>query len=194
MTTDLFFRFATLALFIIWRGYWLITEKKADKEKQKTRQPHGVLSLNGLEQIGGFFIFLLPLLQLLGLPVLVRFSAQIQPIGFILCLVGFVVAIIARVTLGTNWANSHDYQIKKGQEIVTTGIYGYIRHPIYSSIMLFLLGAELVARSYLVFVYLSFFLGAYLQARREERLLQQHFGKTYTTYMKRSKMFIPFIW
>lgn len=187
------FSYLTVFLFLVWRIYWRITEVKADREKQKTRQ--NISMIDTLQNIGNLAVFLLLGAQLLGLRLYpLPESKGWAILGFSLVCIGFVTCILARVNLGTNWANSYEFQIKKNHELVTSGIYQYIRHPIYSGLFCMLVGGELVAQSYLVCIYMLLLGGMYWQAKREEKLLKDHFGKLYLDYMKRTNMFIPFVW
>lgn len=194
---EVLLRLTAVLIFVLWIVYWLAAEKDADREKPKgqTQGRYRNLRKVGLRLINGII-----LLQLLGLPLLpidapwtVLFTLQIS--GFLLILLGVSLSVTARKTLGTNWAHAFDYQIKRRQELITSGVYRYIRHPIYTGLILSMIGAELLSQSYLVFVILVFQpLVSYWQAKSEERLLSSHFGKTYRNYMKRTKMFIPFVW
>ena len=173
-----------------------LPEKAADKAKPKNRTtftPTEKLWVNNIPTAG---LYIVLVLQLVGVPVL-----QIVPsypalviIGFVLVIVGFCMSMLARRSLGTNWANAPEYQIKHRQKLVITGIYAYIRHPIYLSLGFMLVGAELYLSSYLAFIYLVVGLSvAYRQARKEEDLLLIYFKKSYKQYMLHSKMFIPFV-
>jgi protein-S-isoprenylcysteine O-methyltransferase Ste14 len=186
--------YTTLLLFLIWRIYWRLTEVKADREKEKTKEK--IEFIDNIQNIANLGVFLLLGAQLFGLSLLPFSShmALLERGGFGLVCIGFIICIFARISLGTNWANSYEFQIKENHELVTHGIYQYIRHPIYIGLFFMLVGGELVVQSYLVFVYMCILGGMYWQGRREEVLLKNHFGKTYYDYMKRSKMFIPFVW
>ena len=81
----------------------------------------------------------------------------------------------------------------KNHTLITTGAYRYIRHPIYFGTNILLIGAELVAGSYIFIFYCLLFLYDYYSARQEEQLLVQHFGKAYEDYQKKTRMLIPFI-
>lgn len=184
--------YVTLLLIIIWRVYWRISEITADREKEKTKKT--IAFVDGFQRMVIVGLFLLACAQLLGVTI-VPYGFSSQTIGFMVVCVGLLICILARRALGTNWANSYEFQIKKQHELVTRGIYRYIRHPIYSGIFCMLVGAELVVQSYLVLPYLVVLpLGMYWQAKREEEILTHHFGKTYVVYMKQTKMFVPFIW
>jgi protein-S-isoprenylcysteine O-methyltransferase Ste14 len=81
---------------------------------------------------------------------------------------------------------------EKTSELVTTGMYRYIRHPLYGSIILVAWGAFLKDISWLTSVLVAVTtLAAFLTARADERECIRYFGPKYTEYMKNSKMFIP---
>jgi protein-S-isoprenylcysteine O-methyltransferase Ste14 len=116
-----------------------------------------------------------------------------QNVGTILVVIGLIIAIIARKVLADNWSSNVD--IKKNHKLITTGIYRYMRHPIYTGISLMGFGSILVDQSFLVtlfFVIMIVFL-VYKQ-RQEELLLTKHFPKDYAEYKKRTKALIPFLY
>lgn len=79
--------------------------------------------------------------------------------------------------------------------MVTTGLYRYIRHPLYSSIIIFALGAFLKDPSWVgALLVLTTALGVILTARIEESHNLERFGEEYRTYMKNTSRFIPFIY
>ncbi len=182
-------RIVTLLLFGIRFVYWKWTETKADRTKQKTR------SRDTSRWLFDACLGILVILQLVGVS-LFPFTTNIvlQLLGFFFVLVGITVSIEARRTLGANWAHAVEYQIKKDHDLVTQSIYQYIRHPIYAGYYLSLIGAELIVGSYLIFGILLALPIVYTQGKREEKILEAHFGKKYTAYKKKSKMLIPFVW
>jgi len=84
--------------------------------------------------------------------------------------------------------------IEKTTELVTSGIYRYIRHPFYSS-LLFLSWGILFKRITWIEILLGFLTAVFLTitAKKEEVENIDFFGEAYQAYMKRTKMFIPFI-
>ncbi|MFL7814020.1 MAG: methyltransferase family protein [Anaerolineales bacterium] len=79
-------------------------------------------------------------------------------------------------------------------ELITSGAYRYIRHPLYASLILLALGAYFKDPSALgAFLASTAGLGAFLTARTEERFNLERFGDPYREYMGRTKRFIPFI-
>ncbi len=79
-------------------------------------------------------------------------------------------------------------------QLVATGIYRYIRHPLYASLLYLGIGAFLKSPT-LSSVGILMAIGAFLYAtaRVEENENMQHFGQAYAEYMKTTRMFIPWI-
>ncbi len=112
--------------------------------------------------------------------------------GLVLCLLGFALAIWARVHLGRNWGMP--MSLKAEPDLVTSGPYRVIRHPIYSGIMLAMLGAACVGGApWLVAFVLTTPYFIY-SALTEERMLVQQFPEQYPAYRQRTKALIPLIW
>lgn len=79
--------------------------------------------------------------------------------------------------------------------LITTGVYRYIRHPLYSSLIAFALGAFLKSPSWAgAALVLTTVLGAALTAKIEERHNLARFGEAYQDYMERTSRFIPYIY
>jgi protein-S-isoprenylcysteine O-methyltransferase Ste14 len=78
--------------------------------------------------------------------------------------------------------------------LITSGPYKFIRHPLYTSLLLFSLGVYLKEPSWLGGgLVLTTMLGVYLTATIEEKYNQERFGELYDEYMNQTKKFIPFI-
>jgi len=78
--------------------------------------------------------------------------------------------------------------------LITTGVYKYIRHPLYTSLILFSLGAFLKDPTWLgVGLVITTIIGVYITARIEEGHNLERFGEAYQQYMEETKSFIPFI-
>lgn len=188
-TPDLIIKIIALGIFIAWQWYWIAEERKSHQEKPQTHETKQMKWRRGATFISGFFYYL----QFFGLTIMPFYrTVNTQLIGLFFVAVGAAICVAARRQIGANWSHAAEYQIKKNHELVTGGIYSYIRHPIYTGLILSSIGAEMVLSSMVVLVILIFVSGlAYFQARQEEKLLLGHFGKSYADYMKRTKMFIP---
>ncbi len=115
----------------------------------------------------------------------------LQGIGLAVFVLGLALAVWARVYLGRNWGMPMSQ--KADPELVTAGPYRSIRHPIYSGIILGLVGTTIAVSLYwLAAVVLT---GAYFlySAIVEERSMAQLFPDAYPQYKRSTKMLIPFI-
>lgn len=82
---------------------------------------------------------------------------------------------------------------KDNTNLITKGPYGYVRHPMYTSLLVFGLGYILANPSSLpILVYATLFIVLYVKSSLEEQLLGQRF-QSYKSYKKETKRFIPFI-
>ncbi len=112
-------------------------------------------------------------------------------LGLILFAVGLGFAIWARVHIGRNWGTPMSQ--KNEPELVTSGPYRLVRHPIYSGVLLAGVGtAVALSWQWLIAVALA---GVYFiySATVEERNLTTQFPDTYPAYRRSSKMLVPFI-
>jgi protein-S-isoprenylcysteine O-methyltransferase Ste14 len=90
--------------------------------------------------------------------------------------------------------DSHLTKIEKTTKLVTIGIYGYIRHPLYSSLLFLTWGVFFknpTPAGVSLAMVSSIFL--FVTAKIEEVENLAYFGKVYRKYMEKTKMFIPFI-
>jgi len=183
-------RTLTFVILIIWRVYWDINTKKAEIKKPKTDKNKRIIEII-LFNVSGIYI----LVNLFSFVLFPFHNLLIQIIGFVFVIFGFIEAMVDRITLNDNWTRSFEFQIKESHELISTGIYGYVRHPIYGGLILMVPGVLLVSGSYTFIAGLVIMLiAAEIFARREEVLLTKHFDKKYTEYMKTTKKFIPFIY
>jgi protein-S-isoprenylcysteine O-methyltransferase Ste14 len=112
-------------------------------------------------------------------------------IGLALWIAGLALAVWARLYLGRNWGMPMTR--REEPDLVTTGPYRFIRHPIYSGIILAMIGTALAVSLFgliVVAVVAAFF--AY-SASREERFLAEEFPATFPDYKASTKMLIPFV-
>ncbi len=118
-------------------------------------------------------------------------SPLLAGVGALLVAAGIGLAIFARVYLGRNWGTPMSRKLDP--ELITGGPYAFIRHPIYSGLILAMLGAAVGLN--IVFVLLLIVLVPYFiySARREEEFMCEQFGETYRAYMRRTKMLVPFV-
>jgi protein-S-isoprenylcysteine O-methyltransferase Ste14 len=112
-------------------------------------------------------------------------------IGLAVFVLGLALAVWARVYLGQNWGMPMTR--KDDPELVTTGPYKNVRHPIYSGILLAFIGTAVAVGLYWLIAFVV--LGAYFiySAFMEERYMAERFPDTYPDYKRSTKMLIPYI-
>jgi len=112
--------------------------------------------------------------------------------GALICISGVSFAIWARKTLGENW--SAKITLKKEHELIQSGPYKIVRHPIYTGFELMILGPAIVFGELKGFIALGIVMVSHLlKIRKEEELMRQQFPEQYVEYSKRVKRLIPFI-
>ena len=112
--------------------------------------------------------------------------------GTLICMAGIAFAIWARKTLGNNW--SGDVTLKKGHDLVQSGPYKIVRHPIYTGFEIGILGVAVIVGQLKGLLGLSIVFAAhYYKTTMEEKLMYQQFGLKYAEYSKKVKRLIPFI-
>jgi len=115
-------------------------------------------------------------------------------IGFLVMVIGGLILISSRIIIGR--FGTSKITIEKNHDIITVGLYKYIRHPIYFGMLLTFFGFALSFRSLILSIvfFLSFFILFKIRMDLEEKLLKSRFGEQYETYLKKTKRLIPFIY
>ena len=163
----------------------LLRSRLDAKEKQKEQQL--VVKLSGLMFLAGFVVA--------GLGV--RFGWYILPRWVSLCAAAaFLLAyVLYAEVLRENTYLSRTIEVQQGQKVIDTGLYGMVRHPMYSATLLLFLAMPLVLGSvyaFLIFLVYPFIIAA--RIRGEEAFLEQEL-EGYAAYKQKVKYrLVPFIW
>jgi protein-S-isoprenylcysteine O-methyltransferase Ste14 len=177
-------------LWLVFVAYWAVAAVGAK------RSASGRLWRGG---IGLRLIVILLIATVLRSPSLREFLAETQRsashssllgwTGVALCVVGFGLAIIARWHLGRNWGMPMSR--KEQPELVTSGPYAFIRHPIYTGLILAMLGSALGVNIFWLALLVPVSAYFILSARREETVMLQLFPEQYSAYVARTGMLAP---
>jgi len=104
-----------------------------------------------------------------------------------------MVAIWARYSLGAYW--SARVTLKEGHQLIRSGPYALVRHPIYTGMFLAALGTALVGGEWRGILALLLLITAHARkAFREESLLSREFGEEYTNYRRSTGFLFPRLW
>jgi protein-S-isoprenylcysteine O-methyltransferase Ste14 len=180
-------------LWWLWFAYWLISARLRLRDTDDStvqREPMGQRLVYGFPLWGGFaLLFWRGPLFYSGVRLLPSSFAWIAT-GLTLEVAGLGFTVWARVVLGQNWSG----RIATGgnQQLVMHGPYQFVRHPIYTGILLALVGTTLVAGTLQAVVGLALAAtGIFLKAWREETAVRLHFGSAYEDYARRVPALFP---
>ncbi|MGC1547908.1 MAG: isoprenylcysteine carboxylmethyltransferase family protein [Rhodanobacter sp.] len=113
-------------------------------------------------------------------------------LGLIMTFAGLLFACWARVILGRNWSGV--VQLKQDHELIERGPYRFVRHPIYSGLLLAILGTGLMIGEWRALLALAIVgISFWRKLRLEERWLGEYFGDAYADYMRRVKALVPWL-
>jgi protein-S-isoprenylcysteine O-methyltransferase Ste14 len=178
-------------VWIVFVLYWQI--KAADTKATQRLEPAASRILRVL-----IFLIAISLLSIPRVP-LAWLYVQLWPSGYwpfwlgaALTVAGLLFAVWAREHLGRNWSRS--VTIKQGHELITTGPYAVVRHPIYTGILTGFLGMAIAisqVRGFIVFVLIFFVF--WLKLRMEEKWMRSQFGETYATYARQTAALVPYL-
>jgi protein-S-isoprenylcysteine O-methyltransferase Ste14 len=186
----MFTRNLILVLWVIWVVYWLI----AARDSKPVRQRQGAMTrIALLAQAVVTAILMAPLRWSGWLSIhLVGGGWTRYWIAVALIVIGLAICIWARRSLGSNWSGA--VTVKEGHELVQSGPYRWIRHPIYTGILLMILGTGLASGQVHGLLAFPIALTAlWLKSRLEERWMGAEFGERYAAYKKKSWALIPFL-
>jgi protein-S-isoprenylcysteine O-methyltransferase Ste14 len=110
--------------------------------------------------------------------------------GFFATVAGLCLAAWARIHLGKNWSDK--VVIQTGHQLIRTGPYARLRHPIYSGVLLGVLGTALVLGEWRGVVAFVLLLTNYaVKARKEDRVLAESFGSEFEEHKRRAGFLLP---
>ncbi len=174
------------ALWLIVIAYLIVSAIGAKQDTQRhLLQSFGLM----FAIIAAFLLPGLPIFRFLNFaPV----NPVISSIGVIVCSAGMAIFVSARQHLGKNWSQA--VSAKEGHELVTSGPYRFVRHPMYFGGLVAVIGSAIVCGG--AWIFLILFLGAIFLWRvgAEDRLMAQQFPDEFPDYKKRTKALIPFVW
>lgn len=115
-------------------------------------------------------------------------------VGFALVFVWLVLLYKAHADLGPNW--SITLQLREHHQLVTTGVYAKVRHPMYTALFAHAFAQAALIANWIAgpAMLVAFTLMFALRLRPEERMMRERFGAEYEAYVQRTKRLLPGIW
>jgi protein-S-isoprenylcysteine O-methyltransferase Ste14 len=178
------------ALWIVFAVYWLVAAF-ATSRNQKRESFLSSLPRNMLLAIAGLLVFdpALNKVRWLG----TRFAApspELRAVGIAITAAGLALAFWARYHLGRNW--SGQITLKEDHHLVCSGPYRYLRHPIYSGILVGMLGTALAVGRYRALLGLVIAVAGFMwKAHQEDVWLARAFGEEFERHRRRTGALVP---
>lgn len=186
-----FYAAPLVVLWVAWFAYWMIVARNVKVTRR--REGFGTFLLNRVFVVIGALLLVVPRQPLHWLDArLIPPTIAAYWLGFVIVAAGLGFAVWARLHLGRNW--SATVTVKQDHELIRTGPYGVVRHPIYTGILLAVLGTALAIgewRGLIAFV--LFTVGFVIKLKAEERFMSETFGEQYARYRAEVPTLIPFV-
>jgi protein-S-isoprenylcysteine O-methyltransferase Ste14 len=177
------------SLWVIFCLYWVVSALRV-KRTQQMEAAGRRFGTVAILVVAAFLIFA----RRANLGILSRrFTPQSETIkaaSIVLVAVGVAIAIWARRHIGEYWSSR--VALKKDHHLIQSGPYARVRHPIYSGMLLAMIGTGLFVGEWRAIIGVLLVFAAHWQkARREEKLLASEFGPIYQEYCGRTGSLIP---
>ena len=186
----LIYRQLMLGLWLAWVLYWVVSAFSAKttqrRESLGSRLSHVVPLLIGVTLIAWPRV---PW-DWLSLPLLPH-RPLTYAVGLALLMLGLAFTVWARLHLGRNWSGT--VTLKERHELIRSGPYAYVRHPIYTGLLLALLGSAVACGELRALIGWCVVAGAFIRKLRiEERFMREIFPGEYPRYCAEVPALIPF--
>lgn len=177
-----------VGLGVIWLAGALTAKPAVRRQSASSRLLHGTLVvLAAMVGFSAYFRF-----GWLARP-FVPASPVVVCLGLALVVAGIGCAVWARLFLGGNWSGT--VTVKKDHTLIVRGPYAVARHPIYSGVLLAVLGTAVAKREFRGLVAIGLLVVALrMKSRIEEEFMTEEFGAAYNEYKRQVKALIPFVW
>ncbi len=177
------------ALWLVFAAVWLIAMLQT-KRTQETK-PFGSRLLYGTPVAVASYLMFTNHLPFAWTRIhLLPRTTALDAVALFLTAAGISFAVWARFYIGKNCSSA--VTIKVGHELIRTGPYAWVRHPIYSGLLVALAGTGLARDKFSALPAFAFFwLGFWVKSRMEERFMFKAFGQQYVEYRQSTGSLIP---
>jgi uncharacterized membrane protein len=119
-------------------------------------------------------------------------SPSLDDLGALMVIAGLSFAVWARVHLGSNWSGR--VSVKENHELICTGPYRWVRHPIYTGLLLAILGTALAVGEWRgLLATAAMVVSFWRKLRLEEAVMRETFGDAYRQYCEQTAALIPHV-
>lgn len=180
-----------ISLIVLAGGAAFITFAQLARRRAVAERGGSIRTSTGLPQLVPYFFWVPYVVVLLRTGPRIDLAESLQLSGVALSAVGIAFSLWAIVTLGRHY--DLVLEVHAGHQLVRTGPFAWVRHPVYTGLAVHFIGACLATGSVLLTVgtLLVTFPAFYARARAEERLLREQFGAEYDRYAQEVGMLVP---
>ena len=115
---------------------------------------------------------------------------QLRLFGVFLCFGGILMLVSTHRELSIHWSTT--LQFKEGHSLITTGPYGLIRHPMYTSLFMIFIGLAIVSSFWLHWILTIIMIIFFFRiVKIEEDMMIDEFGEEYESYIERTGRYLP---
>src|SRR6516162_6079091 len=177
-------------LWWVWALYWMVSALRIKAIERRESLGSRLAHLVPLAVGGGLIAWASPAWRALAWRFWLPAPAPYW-IGVALVIAGLAFAIWARVHLGGNWSGT--VTVKQGHELIRSGPYAYVRHPIYTGLITALLGTAVASGTVHGVIGLAIIAAAFVRKlRTEEEFMHETFPGEYQRYSAEVPALIPF--
>jgi protein-S-isoprenylcysteine O-methyltransferase Ste14 len=175
-------------LWLAWVAYWIISargvKRTVRRETMGQRWSHALPFL-----FAAWLLFHPRILPWLCHPIWPE-NGTSYFVGTGMLIAGLLFTVWARLVLGANWSGT--VTVKQDHELIQTGPYRWVRHPIYTGLLAALAGSAIAQDLWTsALAWALIFVALWFKLRREEAWMRETFGEAYERYCGRTARLVP---
>jgi protein-S-isoprenylcysteine O-methyltransferase Ste14 len=187
-----FYQYAIALMWALWALYWSISAANVKPTAQ--REPASARAIHLLLMIICFALLAAPP-RIAHTGLFGRFipaDGTVHGLGILIVVSGLLLAVWARIHLGTNWSGR--VSVKENHELIQSGPYRRIRHPIYTGLLLAMLGTALAIGQWRGLIAVALMgITYWRKLQLEEAVMLRTFGEVYVRYAEHTAALIPYV-
>jgi protein-S-isoprenylcysteine O-methyltransferase Ste14 len=182
---------AVISVIVVAGGVLFISFAQLARRRAVAQRGGSLRTSTGLPQLAPYFFWVPYVVVALGAGPKITLDDPVRLGGAALSVLGIALSIWSIVTLGRHY--DLVLEVHAGHQLVRSGPFAWVRHPVYTGLALHFLGACLATGNVLLLAgtLLVTLPAFYARARAEEKLLHEQFGSDYADYMDEVPMLVP---
>jgi protein-S-isoprenylcysteine O-methyltransferase Ste14 len=199
MDTGINFRIISFVLLVGMLSVRMIFNMRLRQQGERIMPDRGAIRREGVGLFAIRFVMLFVLMVILVLyaihhPWIValdfNLAAWLRWVGFAIGLLSIILTFWTEIALGRQF--SPQLQLRQQHQLITSGPYAYVRHPLYTALDAFGFSLALVSANwYFVAIFMLSLVGLAFRVPKEERMMQEQFGEAYSAYSQKTGRFLP---